>query len=69
MRRAGEAILKIQIEEAERAGRMVERQIRKFLAGALCAECGESLGDTDQIVQDDDERTLHTHCEVASRKG
>lgn len=60
---AAEFMLKQQVEEAERAGRMVERQMRKFLAGALCAECGEPLGEDREIVQDDDERTLHKDCD------
>ena len=62
---AAEQMLRQEVEEANRAGRAVERQMRKFLAGALCAECGEPLGDTHgdgDIVQDDDERTLHKHC-------
>ncbi len=62
MSSASEAMLRQEVEEANRAGRMVERQMRKFLAGALCAQCGVPLGDTDQIVQDDDERTVHTKC-------
>ena len=62
---AAEQMLRQEIEDANRAGRAVERQMRKFLAGALCAECGEPLGDTGgdgDIVQDDDERTLHKKC-------
>ena len=57
-----EIMLQLKVEETERAGRMVERQLRKFLAGALCSECGEPLGEEEEIVQDDDERTLHARC-------
>lgn len=60
---AAEQMLRQEIEDANRAGRAVERQMRKFLAGALCAECGEPLGEDREIVQDDDERTIHKECE------
>lgn len=65
MSSAAEAMLRSEVEETERAARYMERQLRKFLAGALCAECGEPLGGTHgdgDIVQDDDERTLHKEC-------
>lgn len=60
---AAEAMLERRCEELERAGRMAERQLRKFLAGALCAVCGEALGEDREIVMDDDERTIHKECE------
>ncbi|HZS57568.1 MAG TPA: hypothetical protein VFA65_24420 [Bryobacteraceae bacterium] len=59
---AAEAMLEARCEELERAGRMVERQLRKYLAGALCAVCGEPLGEDRQIIMDDNERTLHEEC-------
>jgi hypothetical protein len=45
--------------------RGVARQIRKFLAGALCSVCGEPLGHEEEIIQNEDEETLHKHCEDA----
>lgn len=66
MSSAAEAMLRSQIEEAERAGRMVERQLRKFLAGALCAVCGEPLGEDREIIMDNNERTIHKECERES---
>jgi hypothetical protein len=62
MTTAAEAMLELRCEELERAGRMVERQLRKYLAGALCAVCGEPLGEDRQIIMDDNERTLHEEC-------
>lgn len=53
----------IQAEEAQRGDRLAMRQVRKFLAGALCCECGEQLGEDEEIVQDDEERTIHARCE------
>lgn len=58
-----EQFAKIQAEESARGDRLIMRQMRKFLAGALCAECGEPLGEDEEIVQDDDERTMHAKCE------
>lgn len=53
----------IRAEEQERSYRHAAQELRKFLAGALCAECGEPLGNDDEIVQDDDDRTMHKSCE------
>lgn len=42
-------------------------QIRKFLAGALCAVCGEPLGESEELTQEavenDEPRTIHKRCE------
>jgi len=62
MTSVSDAMLQLRIEELERAGCMVERQLRKFLAGALCAQCGEPLGEDGEIVMDDDDRTVHKNC-------
>jgi hypothetical protein len=56
------AMLELRCEELERAGQQVERQLRKFLAGALCARCGEQLGEDEQIEMTDDEETCHARC-------
>jgi len=45
--------------------RAVARQLRKFLAGSLCSVCGEPLGNEEEIIQNDDEETMHKHCEDA----
>ena len=46
-----------------REQRHVMLQLRKYLAGALCCVCGEPLGMEAEIVQDDEERTIHKDCE------
>lgn len=48
--------------------RMVMLQLRKFLAGALCASCGEPLGHDEEIVQNDEEETLHARCESEGKE-
>lgn len=63
MSSATEEMLRMQIEGLERDARMMERQLRKFLAGALCAGCGEALGEDREIIMDDDERTIHKECD------
>lgn len=40
------------------------RQLRKFLAGALCTVCGDPLGMEEEIIQNDEEETMHKHCET-----
>lgn len=65
---AAEMLLQLKFEEAERAGRMVEQQLRKFLAGALCAFCGEPLGEDREIIMDDDDRTIHKDCEEGNAR-
>ena len=42
--------------------RLAAKELRDFLAGALCTVCGEPLGHDEEIIQDDD-RTMHKHCE------
>jgi hypothetical protein len=41
------------------------KQLRDYLAGALCCQCGEPLGHDEEIVSDDEDRTVHKHCEDA----
>lgn len=57
---------RIQAEERVREEHQVALQYRKFLAGALCAVCGEplgeSVGDEPWITQDDEDRTMHARC-------
>ena len=55
----------IQAQDEARAMRLAAAQLRKFLAGALCAVCGDPLGTEDEIIQDDDDRTMHARCESA----
>ena len=57
-----EELEKIQAETEMREQRMVMLQLRKFLATALCCQCGEPLGDG-KIIQDDNDRTIHAECE------
>lgn len=37
-------------------------QLRAYLAGALCTVCGEPLGDDEELTQDDENHTMHSHC-------
>jgi len=53
----------IQRESDQHELRLVMKQMRDFLAGALCCACGEPLGHDDEIISDDDERTIHKRCE------
>ena len=58
-----EAFSQIQAEGDRQHDRLVLRQMRKFLAGALCCHCGDQLGEDEEIIQDDEERTCHARCE------
>jgi hypothetical protein len=58
-----EQFAKIHAEQEDKEMRLVAAQLRKFLAGALCAVCGDPLGTEDEIIQDDDDRTMHARCE------
>jgi hypothetical protein len=54
-------------EEALRGARHQMLHLRKFLAEALCCICGERLGEDDNdILSDDEDRTVHKHCEEAA---
>ena len=64
-----EAFAKIQGEEREKEYRLMAAQLRKFLAGALCTVCGEPLGADEEIVQNDDEETMHARCEPTTEQG
>lgn len=52
-----------QLESEVHEMRMQAQQLRKFLAGALCSVCGEPLGTDIEIIQNDDEETMHAGCE------
>ena len=53
----------IQAESEQSDYKLAAAQLRKFLAGALCAHCGEQLGEElGTIVQNDDEETMHLKC-------
>ena len=52
-----------QAQDEAQAMRLAAAQLRKFLAGALCAVCGDPLGTEQEIVQDDEDRTMHKGCE------
>jgi hypothetical protein len=45
--------------------RFAVQQLRNYLAGALCSVCGEPLGNEEEIIQNDDEETMHKHCDEA----
>lgn len=54
----------IQAEDRARELRLLARQVRKFLAGALCAGCGNPLGEDREVVMNDDGETTHKGCEA-----
>lgn len=58
----------IQLEGELQDMRLRAAQLRKFLAGALCAACGEPLGEdqelTQEPVENDEPRTIHKRCEA-----
>lgn len=60
----------VQLEDELSDMRLRAAQLRKFLAGALCACCGEPLGEgeelTQEAVEDDEPRTIHKRCEEKS---
>jgi hypothetical protein len=55
---------RVQAEAEAQSMRHAAAQLRKFLATALCAHCGEPLGDGEIVQSDDEERTLHKACEA-----
>lgn len=64
-----EALEKIQREGEERSMKFAAAQLRKFLATALCVQCGEPLG-VGEVCQDDDaEATVHAACLQAYEDG
>jgi hypothetical protein len=38
-------------------------QLRKYLAGALCTVCGDPIGIEEEVIQNDNEETMHRGCE------
>lgn len=60
----GEETMRAMRAEADlRDNMLVMKQLRDFLAGALCAECGEGLGHDEEIISDDKDRTIHKRCD------
>lgn len=53
--------------EMAKLGRSVAKQLRDYLAGALCAACGELLGHDEEIIQNEDDETMHARCESNSQ--
>lgn len=54
------AKLQSEVHEMRAAG----HQLRSYLAGALCTVCGEPLGHEEEIVQNDEQETMHKRCET-----
>lgn len=52
----------IQLEQDIIHTQRVMAQLRAYLAGALCTVCGEPLGDDEELTQDDESHTMHSHC-------
>lgn len=52
----------IQDEDAKRHERYGMQAMKKLLGGALCAYCGETLGEEGEVEQDDEGRTHHADC-------
>lgn len=65
-----ETFAKIQQEDRIRELHLMLQQMRKFLAGALCAVCGDRLGEDEEIIQidvlEDEPATVHKRCEGES---
>jgi hypothetical protein len=59
-----DAMRLVQLEDELRSLQLA-RQLRNFLAGALCAVCGEPLGEGRivQIDKDGTDCTCHAECE------
>lgn len=59
---------RVQLEGELQDMRLRAAQLRKFLAGALCATCGEPLGEGEELtqeeVEDDEPKTIHKRCEA-----
>jgi hypothetical protein len=60
-----EAMRDAERDSEVRESRYAMKQLRNFLAGALCCVCGEPLGHDEEIVSDDEDRTVHKRCEDA----
>ena len=56
------AMKNAQLESEIRETRLMMRQLRKYLGGALCSVCGEPLGMEEELTQNDSEETMHVHC-------
>jgi hypothetical protein len=57
-----DALRVIELEGEMQGMRSLVKELRDYLAGALCAACGEPLGHEEEIIQADD-CTIHKHCE------
>jgi len=57
-----------ELESEVRSLHFIMKQVRDMLAGALCCECGDPLGHDEEIVCDDEDRTIHKHCENGNDK-
>lgn len=55
------ALENAQLQTERQELRAIVNQLRHLLAGALCAHCGEALGE-EEIEQTDDEETCHARC-------
>jgi len=58
-----EALRNAERDDDLRTANYQMKQLRDFLAGALCAVCGEELGHDEEIISDEQDRTIHKHCE------
>lgn len=57
------AMRESEAESERNALRLIAKELRDYLAGALCAACGDPLGHDEELVQDDDDRTMHKRCD------
>lgn len=53
---------KVQAASEERAMHLAAAQLRKFLSTALCAVCGDPLGDGEIIQNQSETKTMHADC-------
>lgn len=57
-----DALRVTELEGEMQAMRSAMKELRDFVAGALCVHCGEPLGHDEEIIQDDG-HTMHQRCE------
>lgn len=58
----GDTLKRVQLEGELQGARMEMARLRTLLSSALCARCGETLGEEEIVQSDDGERTLHKSC-------
>lgn len=64
-----ETMQALQSADEERGWRWEALHLRKLLAGALCASCGDPLGSDEPVMQfGDDDQTVHAKCRAVCKE-